>query len=381
MKPKILCVDDEQLVLDSLAMTLGREFDVLTATSGAIGLELLQADPEIGVVLSDMRMPVMNGAEFLRRAELISSDCCRLLLTGDTDLDSAALAVNEGHIFRFLKKPCPPIQLLGAVRAAGEQNRLVRAEKELLEQTLLGSITMITEIMGLVSPSLFGRVNRIKQLVSLMAEKLDLENRWQVEVAASLSQLGLVSYSHEDVEKICHGREAAIVDRRQLELLPTIAVKYIAHIPRLEGVCEILQRCHLGAITDKTDGKYSDHISVQILKIACLFERYSSTGVDGKASIRLLLADGDTYDQSVIEALKVICAETDELGSEHLMPVSSLNIGMILLEDIRLPNGTLFAPKGFRVTASLVHRIRNFGARAFERPVRVQVISIFADAA
>jgi hypothetical protein len=218
-------------------------------------------------------------------------------------------------------------------------------------------------------------------MVSLIAERLDLTNRWQVEVAASLSQLGLVSYAQDEVEKICRGREAAIVDRRHLEQLPTIAVKYIAHIPRLEGVCEILQRCHLGAVTDKTDGKYSDHISVQILKVACLFERYSSSGVDAKESIRLLLADGDTYDAEVIEALKAICAEADEGGSEQLLRVSSLNVGMILLEDIRLPNGTLFAPCGFRVTESLVHRIHNFGARAFERPVRVQTISRSAEAA
>ncbi len=104
----ILCVDDEPAVLESLTNLLRRRYTVHVALSGAAGLELLKREPAICVILSDMRMSGMNGAEFLARTQAVRPDASRLLLTGDSNLESAIAAVNQGHIFRFLTKPCPP---------------------------------------------------------------------------------------------------------------------------------------------------------------------------------------------------------------------------------------------------------------------------------
>lgn len=93
--PKVLFVDDEQQVLDAIAANLRRSVDVLTATGGAAGLELLKADPRIQVVVSDMRMPQMNGATFLTQARDVAPLVVRMLLTGQADLESAITAVNK----------------------------------------------------------------------------------------------------------------------------------------------------------------------------------------------------------------------------------------------------------------------------------------------
>ena len=122
IRTRVLCVDDEPHVLEGLSLHLRRRYDVDTATSGGAGLDILKADATIAVVLSDMRMPGMDGASFLARAKEVAPDAVRLLLTGQADLDSAIAAVNEGQIFRFLTKPCPPPTLLGAVAAATEQH-------------------------------------------------------------------------------------------------------------------------------------------------------------------------------------------------------------------------------------------------------------------
>src|SRR4051812_43176501 len=98
---KVLCVDDEPEILEGLSLHLRRRYDVLTATSGAAGLELLRADQSVAVVVSDMQMPSMNGAAFLMQARGIVPDAVRLLLTGHANLDSAIAAVNDGQIFRF----------------------------------------------------------------------------------------------------------------------------------------------------------------------------------------------------------------------------------------------------------------------------------------
>ncbi|MBV9949331.1 MAG: response regulator, partial [Myxococcales bacterium] len=116
-KPRVLCVDDEPNVLEGLALSLRRGHDVVTAGGGEAGLEILGRDPTIAAVVSDMRMPGMDGATFLGKARALAPDATRVLLTGQTELDAAITAINEGRIFRFLTKPCPPAVLVPAVEA------------------------------------------------------------------------------------------------------------------------------------------------------------------------------------------------------------------------------------------------------------------------
>ncbi|MBI1332146.1 MAG: response regulator [Armatimonadetes bacterium] len=375
MKPTILCVDDEPMILDSLALTLGRQFDVLTATSGAEGLEILQRKPDVAVVLSDMRMPNMNGAEFLQQVSTSHPSTVRMLLTGETDLNSAILAVNEGHIFRFLKKPCAPPELISSFQAAYQQHRLMTAEKVLLEKTLLGSISAMADVMGLISPNLFGRANRIKKTVRDMGAKLHLENRWQVEIAAVVAQLGLITLPHELMDRICLGKDLTFPEQKQIEQLPLVGVKLIEHIPRLEGIREILELslpCHDHPIPGAPGTALQ---LAQILKIATMYERFTSTGSTAEEAIQRLGHFGNEFDLSLLEILGQVCHDTEESGDQTALPASKLRVDMVILEDIVLPNGSLFAPRGYRVTESLVERIRNFGDSAFAKPIRVQVLS------
>ena len=112
---KVLLVDDEPQVLQGLKLFLRRGYDVLTAESGPAGLELIEQHADVGVIVSDMRMPEMTGAEFLRRSIELAPEATRVLLTGQTDLESAIVAVNEGRIYRFLSKPCGKEQFLSLI--------------------------------------------------------------------------------------------------------------------------------------------------------------------------------------------------------------------------------------------------------------------------
>ena len=184
-RQKVLCVDDEPHVLEGLSQLLRRLLDVHTATSGALGLEALDRDGPFAVVLSDMRMPGMDGAAFLARVRQQAPDTVRMLLTGHADLQSAIAAVNEGQIFRFLTKPCPPDQLRAAMTEAVRQYELVTAERVLLEETLHGSIRVLTDILSMMSPRVFGRATRVKQLVDELAGGIGLPDHWPILVAAS----------------------------------------------------------------------------------------------------------------------------------------------------------------------------------------------------
>src|SRR5258705_9052484 len=136
VKPRVLFADDEPAVVEGVAVQLRRRFDVVTATSGAAGLEALRAGPRFLVVVSDMRMPGMDGAAFLQRVREEHPDTVRLILTGYTDLGDAMRAVNDGHIYRMLTKPCAPETLVRSLDDAVAQFRRITQDRELLEERL-----------------------------------------------------------------------------------------------------------------------------------------------------------------------------------------------------------------------------------------------------
>ncbi|EHJ48296.1 response regulator receiver sensor signal transduction histidine kinase [Solidesulfovibrio carbinoliphilus subsp. oakridgensis] len=133
---KVLFVDDDQAVLDALRRGLCRCYDMATARGPLEGLRLLTETGPFAVVVSDLRMPGMDGVAFLQRAKELCPTAVTVMLTGHGDLTAAMAAVNEGHIFRFLTKPCPVPVLSRALDAALAQYRMAASEKELLRVTL-----------------------------------------------------------------------------------------------------------------------------------------------------------------------------------------------------------------------------------------------------
>lgn len=125
--PRILFVDDERDNLEALKRLLRKDFELLTAESGEEALTLLRASAPVDVILSDQRMPGMNGSEFLEKAQSIDNVATRVLLTGFSDLEAVVEAVNRGHIWRYLSKPWEPEELRLSLRQAAERTRLRRS--------------------------------------------------------------------------------------------------------------------------------------------------------------------------------------------------------------------------------------------------------------
>ncbi|HEY1273096.1 MAG TPA: response regulator, partial [Terriglobales bacterium] len=197
MREKILFVDDEPAVLQGYQRLFHNEFEVQTAVGGKRGLTMLNTAGPFAVVVSDMRMPEMNGVEFLSHVRKTWPDSVRIVLTGQADLDAAMAAVNQGNIFRFLTKPCDR-EMLGKTLTAGVlQYRLVVAERELLEKTLKGTIQVLSEVLSLANPAAFGRATRLRRYMSHLVAELGLSKPWRFEVAALMSQLGCVAVAPE----------------------------------------------------------------------------------------------------------------------------------------------------------------------------------------
>lgn len=147
-KHTLLVVDDEADVCDSVHDLLRREFNVLKAKSAEEGLKLMQGN-EVHIIMTDQRMPKVTGVEFLKSIRAGHPQAVRMLFTGYADLDSVIAAINQGHIFRFLKKPWQPSELEDAVReAASEYDRLVEHAETL--DKLRGELQQLRERISLL---------------------------------------------------------------------------------------------------------------------------------------------------------------------------------------------------------------------------------------
>jgi response regulator RpfG family c-di-GMP phosphodiesterase len=126
----LLVVDDEPNVCDSVFDLLRRDYRVLKAASAAEGCRLMQEN-EVHIIMTDQRMPKITGVELLTKVRVRYPQAIRMLFTGYSDLEAVIAAINQGHIFQFLKKPWQPEELEAAVReAAAEYDRLVAQAEE-----------------------------------------------------------------------------------------------------------------------------------------------------------------------------------------------------------------------------------------------------------
>lgn len=371
-RQKILCVDDEPRVLDGLSLQLGRHYEVFTAPSGQVGLEVLATKGPVAVVISDMRMPGMDGAAFLSRVRQEAPDAVRMLLTGYSDVDSAIAAVNEGQIFRFLAKPCAPEHLRQAVAAAVEQNRLVSTEKVLLEQTLRGSIKTLIDVLSLSNPTTFGKSTRIRDIASALATDVGVTNLWQLEVAVMLSQLGTVVLPEATLVRYLRGQALSAPEQAMVERVPTVNQELLANIPRLEVVREWIAELNtahpLGTPAPRRWA--AQCLELKVLRIACDFDRLESEGMGTGDVLDVMRGRSGWYDEVTLEAFARL-RQTRTQGQVREVMISKVAAGMILVADVKTAAGMLVLARGHQFTPSSVERLRNYPKGALKEPIRI----------
>jgi response regulator RpfG family c-di-GMP phosphodiesterase len=369
-KPRILCVDDEPMVLEGLRDVLRRSFDVRTASSGAEGLALLKEHRrEIAVVISDMRMPEMPGSVFLREARRVAPLAVRMLLTGYSDSDAAIKAVNDGQIFRFLTKPCDRDELIQACAGALWQHRLQKTERDLLEQTVQGSVKALTDVLALAAPAVFGQGARLKELVGKLAAETGWNDAWEIEVAALMAQVGAITLPDETAEKLYAGASLTPAEEAMVARVPAVTQRILGNIPRLDGVLQILGNYQRRFDSAGTDGILP--VGARMLSIAIDFLALEREDPTPRLALETMRGRTGAYDPELLEAF----ARTVGIGDQQIMVVEvalhGLVEGMTLVGDARATTGQLLIARGHPVTPELIERLRNFPIGHVREPLRV----------
>ncbi|GLQ87879.1 HD domain-containing phosphohydrolase [Dyella flagellata] len=416
-RPAILLVDDEPNVLSALRRLLhSAPYQILTANSGAAALEVLVAH-EVDLIISDMRMPGMSGAELLSRAQALYPDCMRILLTGYSEIDAVARAVNEGGIYRYLNKPWDEHDLLLTIRQALEQRRLrsetarlllltqqqndqlaafnaeleakVKSRTEEIRQTVMfledaqrdlkrGFMTMVqvgASMIELRCGAIGGESHRVGQLAKHLALALGLDglDAQDLYFAGLLHGIGKLSLPDEILHKSIDRMTPAEANtyyrhplRAQMLLTPVAQLNPVAHIIRHQ-----YERFNGRGIPD---GLAEGNIPLgsRILAVARDFEGLQSGAITRErllaeqAAELIKMQSGLRYDPQVVEQFLELLKDPSLLGgSTPFQQVASgqLKSGMRLADDLRTGRGVLLMTKGSVVSDYQVSVVRRYEAQ------------------
>ena len=361
-KAKVLFVDDDPEILATLRRTLRRRFAVDTALGPVRGLEAVAEGGPYAVVVSDLRMPGLDGLEFFARLKKTCPDTVRIMLTGYADMRAAVDAVNTGHVFRFLAKPCAEDELTEALTAGAALYAQATAERDFLKGALRGIIKVFTELLALQNPEAHARAMRVRRLVADMARYLEAADAWRIDLAVSLSQIGATvmpeaMFARLRRDGFLTGDEARLFARH-----PGIAADLLDNIPKLKEVAEIIrhQETPYSGEGGEAPRGTALPLGARLLKAALDYDRLLTSGRRRDEALAVMAGQDGVYDPRVLELVGSLAGEYEGF-TRAAVPVSALTPGMVLEEDAVFPDGT-GAAAGQVVEAGLIARLQDCGA-------------------
>ncbi|GLH69602.1 response regulator receiver modulated metal-depenent phosphohydrolase [Geothrix rubra] len=367
MSSRILLVDDDENVLAGYHRVLRKAFDLDVALGAPQALQAMEHHGPYAVVVADMQMPGMNGVELLQKVREGWPGAIRLMLTGNQDQRTAIEAINQGRVFRFLTKPCSPEDLAAMLTAALRQHQLEHAERELLDQTLTGSLKVLTEILSVVDPHAFGRAEIIRQRAVQIAAALGMEPSWEMGVAAMMAPLGFVTVPSALAAKGRSGEPLSVEERDTLRRVPEFGAQLLGRIPRLESVAQIVRYQHksyagAGYPLDDVKGE-AIPLGARILRALDDFQEIEERRGSRLVAMEQMKLRRGWYDPRVLQALEVLLVDSGQAPDPAVpraVAVKDLEPGTVLAADVRTRGGMLVAAEGTRLLPSHVEKLQNF---------------------
>ncbi|MEW6683088.1 MAG: HD domain-containing phosphohydrolase [Nitrospirota bacterium] len=343
---RLLIVDDEPFVLSALTRLLRRDgYEVVTATGPGLGIELLQAQA-VGVIVSDYRMPEMDGVEFLRRAREVVPDAIRIILSGYAETHAILSAVNNGGIHKYLTKPWNDEQLRLEIKSGFDLYHLAATNRELQEtlsrqneelRTLAKSlaveqarqreifrstIEVLVTLPKLNSPAVVRHSNRVERLCRAVGEQLGWNDdaMAQLDLAARLHDVGNLAV---DFRILLKSGSLNAEERSAVQQHAVVPEQLLSGVPGLETAVQVLRSHH-----ENFDGSgYPDGLagaaiprSSQILHLADTYEAlcsqrpYREAVAPDKAIMEIERDVGRAFDPTLIEPFKLAVGRMPEAG-------------------------------------------------------------------
>ncbi|OGO87319.1 MAG: hypothetical protein A2203_08355 [Chromatiales bacterium RIFOXYA1_FULL_46_5] len=403
----VLCVDDEISILKSLQRLLsGAGFEVVTATGGEQALTLMEKQ-DFAVIISDMRMPGMTGAEFLQLAVQRSPDSQRLVLTGYADIDSTIATINQGQIQRYIQKPWRNEELLLLLRESVEKYQLLRQNRDLqhklsvqnhklkqlnhqLEQHVSRRTAQLRQVLKQlerehqslldllfnfisVNPHLNGHfAQHVARTCHVLCSHLQLEpkEQQQIVMAGLLSQIGLLGMDSTLYSKSFHELDGT--ERQQFTTHPAMAQLMLlpaSHLALMsDAIYHQYERYNGSGCPDQlvgTDIPMGARIVALARDFWLMIERQGAQqdSAYAQAMQQLKMQQGSSYDPALLQILSALPSDelfgAELIASSHLeLNTDELEVGMVLERALYNENRILLLPHGHVFSATSIARLR-----------------------
>ena len=364
MAHKILFVDDDSNLLEAFKRQLGKQFKTDVVLNGREGLDAVKIWGPYSIVISDYSMPGMDGVQFLSRVRVIAPETVRILLTGHADLETAIQAVNEVNIFRLLTKPCPSGVLGKALLDGKKYYETITAERALLEDTLKASVKVLSDVLSLVKPEVYGRVSRLVLYVRKISRELGDPDPWQAETAAMVSLLGFIALPDSMVQRVSKGIELTTQEMEIFSQHPAVASELLSNIPRMEEVARIIayQEKHFDGSGFPTDSVKGEQIPLgaRILKLVLDFDALTTSDIPKGEAVTELQRRKGWYDPTVLSALGPVLGDEAQYAVRKTS-VNGLKENMILVEDVfTRDRRTKLLGRGQEISTTLIEYLRKY---------------------
>jgi|GEM_PF-1736570 len=409
-RPTLLVLDDEADIVKTLTRVLRRDFDIISFTVPADALEYLEHN-SADIMLSDMRMPKMDGAEFFAQARKLHPDSIRVLLTGYADVDATVRAINEGGVNSYLTKPWDNnnlrftlLQSASLFTLQTERQRLTKEVEEknlLLEQanatledkvnartealresysrlknTMKSRSELFRDVLSLITTLIEYRtginakdLERVAYQCKQVAIRLQLSDSEikQTYLCAIMHKIGLIAEAHTDTNSQ-NFQQAHIAPSNN----PLVANELISNLSRFSSLASLVK--HQDENIDGTG--YPDHLKGEAIPLVCRILRVvkdydymvtcpnKAQKKSPAAAMAYMNKHIDTiYDKNVVASFKQVLKERPQDGIhniEYCVSISDLTSGAIIKRDVILPNGTTMLTSGSELNDSMLERLRDY---------------------
>ena len=369
--PKILCVDDEPNILQAFKRQLRGKFDLEVASDPNAALELLVSHGPFAVVVSDMRMPGLDGVQFLNEIEKRSPETVRVMISGNAERATPMKAINDGRVFKFLSKPCSIGELESSLSEAYREYQAQKAERDLLNNTLGGCIKLLTDVISLLAPARFNVSRRAREVAQELLPRSGLKTVWEVNLAIMLADLGLVTMPAE-IQVVADGVEEGSVsasrskEQKAFEQLPQISASLITNIPRCEGVGEAIlyHAKNFDGSGFPADGRKGEEIPLasRFIKIVRAVAAAELKGGSRRDALTELLKSPNRYDANLVSRLLAVPLTNapEAVVTKYPVTVRDLCVGQVLMANVVDKDGRLLIAEGATVSEVMISRLKNY---------------------
>lgn len=355
-RPRVLFVDDDRLIRTAYYRQLKGRVDVATAESADEALAALIEGPPFAAVVTDLQMPGMDGLTLLARVRDLCPETVRVLFTGKADLRTAAQAVNDIEVFRILLKPCPPAQLWECIESSVARFEQHRGRATARTSEAAEAVSLLKMLVSETNPKLHARATRLRRIAHHLCVTLALPQAERLELAASLSGLGLIAGDRGLIDRFTAGHPGDDAERRQFEDVWRQTASVLERIHALRDVAAMVAAA-AGALPRELS---SDPVvlGAQVLRAAVVIDGQLAGGRERDDVLDAMRHDAVVPARLIDGLMNLPSLPMRTTLVEHR--VAELETGMVLEDAVRAENGLTLVPAGRVVTEALIQLVRGY---------------------